>query len=180
MMFRVHWVLAGLLILPIAELAVFFAIASEIGVLAALILMLATSLAGAAVIGGAGRGARARFRASAGADTPEAGIPGAFTVIAGILLLVPGFLTDIAGILLLIPALQRRILAKLLRSFGDVRRNAAPVVELDPDEWQRVAEEDGSKDPKRAAAAHSCRPAPAVLATPPESGSSASRGKEEQ
>src|SRR6266567_730247 len=166
MMFRVHWVLAGLLILPIAELAVFFAIASEIGVLAALILMLATSLAGAAVIGGAGRGARARFRASAGADTPEAGIPGAFT--------------DIAGILLLIPTLQRRILAKLLRSFGDVRRNAAPVVELDPDEWQRVAEEDGSKDPKRAAAAHSCRPAPAVLATPPESGSSASRGKEEQ
>src|SRR6266516_3251523 len=95
MMFRVHWVLAGLLILPIAELAVFFAIASEIGVLAALILMLATSLAGAAVIGGAGRGARARFRAAAGADTPEAGIPGAFTVIAGILLLVPGFLTDI-------------------------------------------------------------------------------------
>ena len=82
--------------------------------------------------------------------------------------------------LLLIPALQRRILAKLLRSFGDVRRNAAPVVELDPDEWQRVAEEDGSKDPKQASAAHSCRPAPAVLATPPERGSSASRVKEEQ
>jgi len=154
-MFHVRWVVDGLLILPIAELAVFLAIASEIGVLAALSVMLATSLAGA-------------------------GIPGLFTLLAGILLLVPGFLTDVAGALLLVPALQRRILATLLRSFGEARSKTAAVVELDPDEWRRVAEEETGQDPKRVTLAHSCPPAPPVLATPPESGSSASRVKEEQ
>jgi len=179
-MFHVRWVLAGLLILPIAELAVFLAIASEIGVLAALSVMLATSLAGAAVIRGAGRATRSRLRACVDASTLDAGIPGLFTLLAGILLLVPGFLTDVAGALLLVPALQRRILASLLRSFGEPRSKTVAVVELDPDEWQRVAEEETGKDPEQATIAHSCPPAPPVLATPPESGSSASRVKEEQ
>jgi UPF0716 protein FxsA len=178
-MFHVRWVLAGLLLLPIAELAVFLAIASEIGVLAALSVMLATSLAGAAVIRGAGRAARSRLRAAVGASTLDAGIPGLFTLLAGILLLVPGFLTDVAGALLLVPALQRRILASLLRSFGQARAKTAPVVELDPDEWQWVADEGTDKDPQQTILAHSCPPAPPVLATPPESGSSASRVKEE-
>jgi UPF0716 protein FxsA len=178
-MFHVRWVLAGLLILPIAELAVFLAIASEIGVLAALGAMLATSLAGAAVIRGAGRGARSRLRAAVGASALDARIPGLFTLLGGILLLAPGFLTDIAGALLLVPALQRRILASLLRSLGQARTKRAAVVELDPDEWRRVADEEAGKDPQQARLAHSCPPAPPVLATPPESGSSASRVKEE-
>jgi UPF0716 protein FxsA len=179
-MFRVRWVLAGLFILPIAELAVFLAIASEIGVLAALSIVLATSLAGAAVIRGTGRSARSRFRASVGASSLDVGIPGLLTLLAGILLLVPGFLTDIAGVLLLIPALQRRILATLLRGFAEPRGKTAPVVELDPAEWRRVADEDGGQGPDRASILLSCPPEPAVLATPPESGSSASRVKEEQ
>ena len=179
-MFRVRWVLAGLFILPIAELATFLAVASEIGVLAALSIVLATSLAGAAVIRGTGRNARSRFRACVGASTLDVGIPGLFTLLAGILLLVPGFLTDIAGVLLLIPALQRRLLATLLRGFGEPRGKTAPVVELDPDEWRRVGDEDGGQGPDRASILHSCPPEPAVLATPPESGSSASRVKEEQ
>lgn len=180
-MFRVGWVLAGLFILPIAELAIFLAIASEIGALAALSIVLATSLAGAAVIRGTGRTARSRFRACVGgASTLDAGIPGLLTLLAGILLLVPGFLTDIAGVLLLIPALQRRILATLLRGFGKPRGKTAPVVELDPGEWRRVGDVDGGQGPDRASILHSCPPEPAVLATPPESGSSASRVKEEQ
>src|SRR6266487_1578748 len=101
-------------------------------------------------------------------------------VLAGLLLLVPGFLTDVAGALLLVPALQRRILATLLRSFGEARSKTAAVVKLDPDEWRRVAEEETGQDPKRVTLAHSCPPAPPVLDTPPESGSSASRVKEEQ
>src|SRR5260370_23994244 len=63
-MFHVRWVLAGLLILPIAELAVFLAIASEIGVLAALSSVLATSLAGAAGVRGAGAPRRSRLSPS--------------------------------------------------------------------------------------------------------------------
>ena len=147
-MFHVRWVLAGLLILPIAELAVFLAIASEIGVLAALSVVLATSLAGAAVIRGAGRAARSRLRACVDASTLDAGIPGLFTLLAGILLLVPGFLTDVAGALLLVPALQRRILATLLRSFGEARSKTAACgnsVEFLSAEVGRLEEEIGRK-----------------------------------
>ena len=107
-------------------------------------------------------------------------MPGVFTVMAGFLLLVPGFLTDIAGALLLIPALQRRILTMLLHALGEPRRKTPSVVELDPDEWRRVADAESGRDPKGASGPNSCPPAPAVLATPPERGSSASRVKEEQ
>jgi UPF0716 protein FxsA len=179
-MFRVRWAVFGFFLLPIAELAVFLAVASEIGVLAALSILLATSLAGAALIGNAGRGVRSRFRGDAAEHLLRTGMPGVFTVLAGILLLVPGFLTDIAGVLLLIPAVQRRIVAMLLRALGQPRRKTAPVVDLDPDEWRQVAGEDSGRHPEPAGMAHSCPPAPAVLATPPESGNSGSRVKEEQ
>ena len=107
-----------------------------------------------------------------------AGSTAVFRIIAGILLLVPGFLTDVAAILLLIPGLQRRAIAKLLRGLGEARGSTARIVELDPDEWQRVPEADPGKPANPPAASH-CPPAPAVLATPPESGNSASRVKEE-
>jgi UPF0716 protein FxsA len=177
-MFRARWVLAGLLILPVAELAVFLAVAAEIGVLAALSLVLMTSLAGAGVIRGAGRGATARLRTRMGQNPLEAATPGVFTVLAGFLLLVPGFLTDIAGIALLMPAVQRRILARLFASLGKRRPKAGSIVELEPDEWRRVADEDTEKRPEATAVSHSCPSEPAVLATPPEGGSSASRVKE--
>jgi UPF0716 protein FxsA len=177
-MLRTRWVLAGLAFLPIAELAVFLAIASVIGVLSALGLMLATSFAGMALIRGAGGMARTQFRAATGADTLELRAPGVFTVFAGILLLAPGFLTDLAGILLLIPALRRRILARLLRGLGEARRNEDTVVELDPDQWRRVPDEPAETDPRPGR--HSCPPAPAVLATPPENLGSVSRVREDQ
>jgi UPF0716 protein FxsA len=180
-MFRVRWVLTGFLILPLAELAVFLAVAAKIGLLAALSIMLATSLGGAAVIRGAGREPRSRFRASAGRHTPDASFPGFFTVIAGILLLVPGFLTDCAGALLLVPAVQRRLLALVRRGLDRPSGGSVPVVELGPDEWRRVGDHEAAgKDPKRGAAPDSCPSAPAVLATPPESGVAASRVKEER
>jgi UPF0716 protein FxsA len=177
-MFRARWVLAGFLILPIAELAVFLAVASRIGVLAALSIVLASSLAGAAVIRAAGRGARDRFRLGAAEDALRTGMPGVFMVLAGVLLLVPGFLTGIAGVLLLVPALQKRLVAMFLRTLGEPRRKTAAVVDLDPDEWRHVYNDGKRPDP--GGRSHSCPPGPAVLATPPESGSSGSRVKEEQ
>jgi UPF0716 protein FxsA len=174
-MFRLRWVLVGFLLLPIAELAVFLAVASEIGVLPALGLQLATSLAGAAIIRHAGRAPVSTLRA----DPGENASPAAFTVAAGILLLVPGFLTDIAGALVLIPIVQRHVLAMLLRALGKPRPDGAPIVELDPGEWHRVDREESGEDRARTTQRHSCPPTPPVLATPPESGRSAFRAKEE-
>ena len=177
-MLHFRCVLVGLAILPIAELAVFLAVASVIGMLATLGLMLLTSLAGTALIRGAGGAARTRFRAATAADTLELGAPGAFTVFAGILLLAPGFLTDLAGILLLVPGLQRWIVARLLGGLGATRRKKDTVFDLDRDQWRRVPEEPGETDPR--SGRHSCPSVPPVLATPPGSGGSASRVKEDQ
>jgi UPF0716 protein FxsA len=176
-MLHFRWVLVGLAILPIAELAVFLAVASVIGMLVALALMLLTSLAGMALIRGAGGVARTRFRAATAADTLELAAPGAFTVFAGILLLAPGFLTDLAGILLLVPGLQRWIVARL-RGLGATRRKEDTVFDLDRDQWRRVPDEPGETDPR--SGRHSCPSVPPVLATPPGSGGSASRVKEDQ
>ncbi len=49
------WAIFGLLMLPMAEIAIFVAVALQIGFLAALALTVLTSLAGMAVIRNAGR-----------------------------------------------------------------------------------------------------------------------------
>ena len=176
-MIRIRWVLTGIVILPVAELTVFLAIAAQIGVLAAASIVLATSLAGAVMFRNVARARRSGPGTAAEAGRTETGSAAAFRIIAAILLLVPGFLTDVAAILLLIPGLQRRVIAALLPGLEQAWSTAA-VVELDPDEWQRVSEADPGTAANRQAASH-CPPAPAVLATPPESGNSASRIKEE-
>ena len=143
-----HWILLGVIALPIAELAAFIAVASQIGWWAALALAAATSLAGAAVMRSAGRATLGRVRAATGGDVLDVGGPGALTVLAGLLLLAPGFLTDVAGALLLIPALQRRLVA-LFRRGAAARNNGPPVVELEAHEWRRVREEEPGQKPRR-------------------------------
>src|SRR4051812_6370066 len=100
------WAIFGLLMLPFMEIAIFVAIGLKIGFLAAIALMILTSLAGMAVIRKAGRSEVERVRTALGdrlVTRVELDGPGFLTVLAGILLVVPGFLTDIVGALLLLP-----------------------------------------------------------------------------
>ena len=96
----VKWIIVAILLLPLAEIVAFILVAAVAGVGVALLLMLATSLAGFAVLRRAGRGGIARFRVAV-ADTDVAGIQantgGFLTVLAGLLLFLPGFLTDLVG-----------------------------------------------------------------------------------
>ena len=99
-----------LLALPLAELAVFIAVAAAIGFAWALTLVLATSLAGALVLRHAGGNhiARVRVALDEGSFTAlQADSSGGLILLAGILLLIPGFITDIVGLLLLIAPLRR-------------------------------------------------------------------------
>ena len=94
------WAIFGLLMLPMAEIAVFVAVALQIGFLAALALTILTSLAGMAVIRHAGRSEIARMRSAFGDGTitrVELDGAGFLTVLGGFLLLLPGFMTDIAA-----------------------------------------------------------------------------------
>lgn len=144
----VKWFIIAILFLPIAEIAVFVLVAAQIGVSWALILMLATTLAGAVILRRAGRGELARLR-TAVADTDQASrdawidqlivanAGGFLTALAGLLLLLPGFLTDLLGLALLFRPLQRLLLMSLTRR---LRRDpeADGVVDLAHGEWQRV------------------------------------------
>ena len=137
------WIIAAILLLPLAEIVAFFVVAALIGFGAALVLMLATTLAGFLVLRRAGRAGIARFRVAV-ADTDVAGIQadasGLLTVLAGLLLFLPGFLTDLIGVALLIGPV-RRWCGRSFRRWAR-RRNPSDrsTIDLAPGEWQQVPE----------------------------------------
>lgn len=131
------WLLYALLLLPLAELAAFIAVAAAVGFLWAVALLAAGSFAGALMLRHAGGNHIARMRVVLGDNrftALQADGAGTPTLIAGFLLLIPGFITDILALLLLIAPL-RRAAGKALR------RAAAPrdgVVDLAPEQWHQV------------------------------------------
>jgi len=126
------WLLMALLALPLAELAVFIAVASSIGFTWALILLLGTSLAGGLVLRHAGGShiARVRVALDQGSFTAlQADNSGGLLLLTGILLLIPGFITDVVGLLLLFATLFRR---------GSPPPQPDGVVDLEPEQWRHV------------------------------------------
>jgi UPF0716 protein FxsA len=130
------WLLLALLALPLAELVVFIAVASQIGFAWALLLVLASSLVGGLVLRHAGGSHIARVRVAMneglnqGSFTAlQADGSGGAILLAGILLLIPGFITDAVGLLLLARALLRP---------GRSAPRSDGVVDLEPEQWQRV------------------------------------------
>ena len=126
------WLLMALLALPLAELAVFIAVASSIGFTWALILLLGTSLAGGLVLRHAGGShiARVRVALDQGSFTAlQADSSGGLILLTGILLLIPGFITDVVGILLFFATLFRR---------GSPPPQPDGVVDLEPEQWRHV------------------------------------------
>jgi UPF0716 protein FxsA len=140
----VKWILPGLGLLAAAEIAVFIAVAAQIGTGIALLMVLAGSLAGAVLLRRAGRAQVAKVRRAVTERSPIA-LESAdlMLVLAGILLLLPGFVTDLAGLALLLPPL-RRWLAMRGGRWLDRRRSRRPgaVVELERDEWRRVRDKE--------------------------------------
>jgi len=139
------WLLFALLLLPIGEIAAFVLVTAAIGVIPALALLVAGSVAGAIVLRHAGSGRLRGLKAAAGkGDISDirANSGSLLTVLGGILLLLPGFLTAIPGILLLLPPVQRWIGRALGRA---IARRTQPqgrpaVVDLERGEWQQVPE----------------------------------------
>ncbi len=132
------YLLFAVLVLPAMELAAFIAVAAEIGLPAALVLVGATSLIGALILRHAGGSHIARMRMALGEGrltALQADSRGGAVLLAGFLLLIPGFITDSLGVLLLLVPLRAIAGAALRR--GPPER-ADGVVDLPPDEWHRV------------------------------------------
>jgi UPF0716 protein FxsA len=137
----VKWIIIAILVLPLAEIAAFVLVAAILGLGVALLLMLATTLAGFLVLRRAGRGSIARFRVAV-ADSDVAGFQahtgGFLTVLAGLLLFLPGFLTDLAGAVLLIRPV-RRWCGQTFRRWVRRRHPGDPsTIDLAPGEWRQL------------------------------------------
>jgi UPF0716 protein FxsA len=147
------WIIGAILLLPLAEIVAFILVAAIVGTGLALLLMLATTLAGFLVLRRAGRSRIARFRVAV-ADTDVAGIQantgGFLTVLAGLLLLLPGFITDLIGIAMLLGPV-RRWCGRTFRLW--VRRRTPgerSTIDLAPGEWQQVTDRElPSNSPRR-------------------------------
>jgi UPF0716 protein FxsA len=147
----VRWAFIGLLLLPAAELLAFLLVATLIGWLLAIALLIATSLLGVALLKRSARADFDRLRGALARDGLRAmhlDTPGAATLLGGILLLFPGFITDLLGAGLLVPWLRRWAASKLARVPSARRQN--DVIDLEPSEWRRLPERRGRRKSGRA------------------------------
>jgi UPF0716 protein FxsA len=138
MMGMVKMIAYGLILLPVAEIAAFLIVAGLIGLVKAVMLVAAISLAGIAVLRRQGS-ATAPRSATGGIDWGAAA--------GGVLLLIPGFITGLGGVLML-HARSRQWLLRRLANRAAPRRPAPgsgsgsgpQLIELSPNEWKRLPE----------------------------------------
>jgi UPF0716 protein FxsA len=150
------------LLMPLAEIAAFIFVGREVGVGMTLLLVLASAIAGAALLRIQGLGVLRKIQQASqtGSDPGRQLVHGVMIVVAAFLLIIPGFISDIIGLLLFIPAvrdlgwslLKNRLtivtagMAPGPRGFSrgaepdtDSRRRAGPhVIDLDDDEFSRT------------------------------------------
>ena len=94
--------------LPLIEIAGFVLVGRQIGTLATVGLVLASSVAGILLLRHQGFGvmSRARAEVAAGRDPSRQLAHGVMILLAALLLIIPGFLTDIIGLLLFLPPVR--------------------------------------------------------------------------
>jgi UPF0716 protein FxsA len=113
------FVLAFILV-PVIELLAFVEVGRAIGWLAAIVLLIATSLLGAQLLRSQARVAIERVSLAVAGHRPSAGaaIDGALGFLGAVLLVIPGFVTDALGILLLLPFTRRLVRRRISRHYA--------------------------------------------------------------
>jgi UPF0716 protein FxsA len=106
-----------LLLVPVAEIAVFVQVGSRIGAGMTVLLVVVSAVVGVWLVRRQGLATATRVKAMvARGESPALGmLEGLALLAAGVLLIIPGFLTDIAAFALLIPPLRRGIIQLYLR-----------------------------------------------------------------
>ncbi len=148
----VKWIIATALLFPIAEIVVFALVAMWIGLIRALILLLATTLLGILVLRRVGRGRLAGFRVAVGDRNMTAveGDGGALLIVlGGILLVIPGFITGLAGLLLLLGPIRRWCADRIRQGLRGREHAANAVVDLEPEEWRQVPDRELEQSRRR-------------------------------
>ena len=125
-------ILAAFILVPLAEIAVFIEIGSEIGALWTIAICLATAIAGSWLlrIQGLATLARVRQQMDRGVPPTRELFDGALLLLAGAMLLVPGFVTDAAGFLLYLPPVRGFL-------FGQVTARSSVAFHMAMEQEQR-------------------------------------------
>jgi UPF0716 protein FxsA len=138
-------ILGLILALPVLEIVAFAIVASLIGVGKALLLQVAISAIGIAMIGSLIR--EARTKAARGGGILSFALDGSKGMrgLAGLLFAIPGFLTDIIGVLTLVPEVRARVrrllggaVATRTQRPGAQAPKQVETVDLDAGAWREV------------------------------------------
>ncbi|MBX3596575.1 MAG: membrane protein FxsA [Rhizobiaceae bacterium] len=97
-----------LLLWPLVEIAGFVVVGSQIGVLSTILLVVAMTLLGGALLRYQGFGVLSRIQAevNSGRDPGREVAHGLMILVAGLLLVIPGFVSDVIGLALFIPPVR--------------------------------------------------------------------------
>lgn len=142
-------VLTLFLLLPLIEIALFVIVGGAIGLWATLAIVILAGLLGMVMLRWQGLSTLTRLRASVdGGELPARSVADAMMIgLAGVLLMIPGFFSDVVGILLLLPPVRSAIYGWLRArvtvvtttthsaGFGP-RRVEDGTIDLDSDEWR--------------------------------------------
>lgn len=147
-------ILGLILLLPVMELIAFALVASAIGLGKAVLLQVAISLIGVAMLGSLVSEAKAKARQGGGVMSFALDQRHGLRGLAGLLFAIPGFITDAIGVLALVPEVRRR-LRTLLGGAETTRpeqpraaRTAEPdMLDLDARDWREVRP---AADPRKA------------------------------
>ena len=103
-----------------AELFVAVKVADAIGVIATVVLLIATWPLGTWALRTQGAAAWRRFASAAGEGRTPAreAVDGALVLLGGLLLIIPGFITDVLGLCLLLPPTRALMRPVLLRNIN--------------------------------------------------------------
>ncbi|MFD2053864.1 FxsA family protein [Mesorhizobium calcicola] len=145
---RISFLPLFVLALPLLEIAGFVVVGRQVGALATVGLVLASSIAGALLLRHQGFSVMTRIRAEmdAGRDPSRQLAHGAMIVLAAILLIIPGFITDIIGLLLFLPPVRdlawrtlksRVVLATSFSTGGFRGRQRDKTIDLDDGDYSR-------------------------------------------
>jgi UPF0716 protein FxsA len=121
----------GALLLVLLEIVTFVLVAYAIGVLWAVLLVIATGILGGWLLRREGVRAWRSLRDSASSGQPVGAeaVPGVVGLTGALLLVVPGFLTDVVGLALLIPPV-RQLAASGVRRFAERRLPSSTAGDL--------------------------------------------------
>ena len=138
-------VLLSLLLLPLIEIALFVVVGQAIGLIPTLLGVVLTGLIGALVLRWQGTAALREMQARLQRGEMPARAMGDTMLIGlgGLLLLLPGYFTDVVGLLLLLPWTRELIYRLLARNLKVVevstsyRRPGDPeLIDLDRGDWR--------------------------------------------